>query len=57
MFTEICDGAGTGICDGAPSTCSSRTAFYQKVNSILILVILDTLTKYALIISATEHHH
>ena len=23
MFTEICNGAGVGICDGAPSTCSS----------------------------------
>ena len=23
MCTEICDGAGTGICDGPPSTCSS----------------------------------
>ena len=23
MCTEICDGAGAGICDGAPSTCSS----------------------------------
>ena len=24
MCTEICDGAGAGICDGAPSTCSSH---------------------------------
>ena len=23
MCTEICDGAGAGICDGAPSTFSS----------------------------------
>ena len=23
MCTEICDGAGVGICDGVPSTCSS----------------------------------
>ena len=23
MCTEICDGADAGICDGAPSTCSS----------------------------------
>ena len=23
MCTEICDGAGAGICYGAPSTCSS----------------------------------
>ena len=23
MCKEICDGAGAGICDGAPSTCSS----------------------------------
>ena len=23
MCTEICDGAGAGICDGVPSTCSS----------------------------------
>ena len=23
MGAEICDGVGTGICDGAPSTCSS----------------------------------
>ena len=23
MCTEICDGAGAGICDGSPSTCSS----------------------------------
>ena len=23
MCREICDGAGMGICDGAPSTCSS----------------------------------
>ena len=23
MSREICDGAGSGICDGAPSTCSS----------------------------------
>ena len=22
MCTEICNGAGAGICDGAPSTCS-----------------------------------
>ena len=22
MCTEICDGAGAGICDGEPSTCS-----------------------------------
>ena len=21
MYTEICDGAGAGICDGMPSTC------------------------------------
>ena len=23
MCTEICDGAGAGICDGSPSTCST----------------------------------
>ena len=23
MCAEICDGAGVGICDGVPSTCSS----------------------------------
>ena len=23
ICTEICDGAGAGICDGVPSTCSS----------------------------------
>ena len=23
MCKEICDGAGMGICDGSPSTCSS----------------------------------
>ena len=23
MCRETCDGAGAGICDGAPSTCSS----------------------------------
>ena len=23
MCREICDGTGAGICDGAPSTCSS----------------------------------
>ena len=23
MCTKVCDGAGMGICDGAPSTCSS----------------------------------
>ena len=27
MCAEICDGAGVGICDGAPSTCSSIDGF------------------------------
>ena len=31
MCTQICDGAGTGICDGAPSTCSSFLTNYQFV--------------------------
>ena len=32
MRRVICDGAGAGICDGAPSTCSSRDLFlvYQE---------------------------
>ena len=28
MCREICDGAGAGICDGAPSTCSSFFFFF-----------------------------
>ena len=28
MCKEICDGSGAGICDGAPSTCSS---FLEKI--------------------------
>ena len=32
MCTEICDGAGVGICDSAPSTCSSFIYFsFAKV--------------------------
>ena len=26
MCADICDGAGAGICDGMPSTCSSFTS-------------------------------
>ena len=29
MCTEICDGADAGICDGAPSTCSSELYYYR----------------------------
>ena len=31
MCTEICDGAGLGLCDGSPSTCSSYTLIYSTV--------------------------
>ena len=33
ICTEICDGAGAGICDGAASTCSS----YLLKSSVKIL--------------------
>ena len=29
MCAEICDGAGVGICNGAPSTCSSYLVVYS----------------------------
>ena len=29
ICAEICDGAGAGICDGAPSTCSSFPCYYS----------------------------
>ena len=32
MCRELCDGAGAGICDGAPSTCSSLFYFHQSIN-------------------------
>ena len=28
MCTKICDGTGTGICEGAPSACFSLGLFY-----------------------------
>ena len=31
MCREICDGAGAGICDGVPSTCSSFTSFVPEL--------------------------
>ena len=30
MCRYICDGAGTGICDGVPSTCSSLRMSFQS---------------------------
>ena len=35
MCTEICDGSGTGICNGAPSTCSSRFC-HGLANSVIL---------------------
>ena len=36
MCLEVCDGAGAGICDGSPSTCSSSILhfFFQKLGFI-----------------------
>ena len=38
MCIEICDGAGAGICDGVPSTCSSliiQLAIYDYAKSVI----------------------
>ena len=32
MCMEICDGAGAGICDGSPSTCSSSSYHPEMKN-------------------------
>ena len=43
MCTEICDGAGAGICDGAPSICSSLKM------SLLYFVFMVSFTKILLL--------
>ena len=35
MCTEICDGTGAGICDGAPSTCSSLKLKLRYLNCVV----------------------
>ena len=34
MCKEICDGAGAGICDGSPSTCSSSYVYMQAQDHV-----------------------
>ena len=36
MCTDICDGAGAGICDGAPSTCSRFLLFVFFSEKIIL---------------------
>ena len=31
IYSEICDGAGVGICNGMPSTCSSLGFMYVRL--------------------------
>ena len=45
MCTEICDGAGAGICDDAPSTCSSFILFYYLF--VCFLFFFFSLRKHA----------
>ena len=35
MCTEICDSVGAGICDGAPSTCSSSIYFFLNSANLI----------------------
>ena len=45
MCMEICDGAGVGICDGAPSTCFSFYIFpviLKNISKCHLLKILPT---------------
>ena len=46
MCMEICDGAGAGICDGLPSTCSSSVysqaliiVFHHSVEKFIYLLL------------------
>ena len=51
---EIRDGAGTGICDGAPSTCSSCLLLLFWGVLFLLLFFLEGLTSAA---SSLDHTH
>ena len=45
MCMEIYDGAGAGICDGMPSTCSSETTVHTFPRDLFLLHVAHVVKK------------